>query len=314
MTTFTKHSFPGLPTPVYLPDWIPVEIKILPSSTPGWTSGQKIPVSNFTSTTFHDTGNMSSTAEGEYRWARDGGRASIGSAGSFNWIVDHLKIIVVLRFDELVGHAANHRGNTTSYAGEQAGIGIDFDGSLDNAMWMQAGVLQSMGLMADTSMYQHNYWSGKDCPGQIRRRGLWSYVEKTVDQRIALISAFILGQDAGDVVKPPVVLYPKPSPIPVLDAVSSKDVVAPSFVVIPNEDITAFFVGDRYEAIRDTPRRQFAYAKSPEIGPLIKKGESFDVDFVFENGDGQWGYTPYGTRVALADLKRVSDTKGALAA
>lgn len=307
MVGFVKHTLPGLPNPVYLPESLPLEIKIIPSSVPGWTSGQKIPQKNFVSTTFHDTGNMESSADSEYRWAVNGGRAAIKSPGSYNWIVDNKKVIVTQRFDELVGHAANHTGNTTSYAGEQAGIGIDFDASLDNAMWMQAGVLQSMGRLADTSMYQHNYWSGKNCPGQIRRRGLWSYVEKTVDQRIAAIVAFISGEAVRP--DPPVIQYPAPVPIPALDAVSQKDVVAPSYVVIPNENITAFFVGDRYEAIRDTPRYRFADTSLAKVGPNIRKGESFNVDFVFENKQGRWGYTPYGTRVYLDDLIRVSDQK-----
>lgn len=207
MTDFTKYTFPGLPNPVYLPSHIPVSIKIIPSSVAGWTSGQRVDPSNFTSTTFHDTGNMASTAASEWRWAANGGRASIKSPGSYNWIVDHKEIIVCQRFDELVGHAANHRGNTTSYAGEQAGIGIDFDGSLDNAMWMQAGVLQSMGLTGTGAMYQHHYWSGKDCPGQVRRRGLWSHVEKTVDQRIIAINLFIAGENVD-------IPTPKPNPDP----------------------------------------------------------------------------------------------------
>lgn len=312
MTTFTKHTWPGLPNPVYLPDHIPVEIKLIPSSVPGWTSGQKLPVSNFTSTTFHDTGNMQSNADGEYNWAAGGGRRSV--PGSYNWINDHRKVIITQRFDELVGHAANHQGNITSYAGEQAGIGIDFDKSLDVAMWVHAGVLQSMGRLADTSMYQHNYWSGKNCPGQVRRRGLWSYVEKTVDQRIAAIGLFLAGSEAPIPTPPVKPVYPKPVPIPVLDAVSSKGGVAPSYVIIPNENITAFFVGDRYMAIRDTPRNQFAYIGSPVLNAPIREGESFDIDFVFENQDGKWGYTPYGTRVFLDDLVRVSDMKGAEAA
>lgn len=314
MTTFAKHIFPGLPNPAYLPDWIPVEIKIIPASVAGWTSGQKIGASRFTSTTFHDTGNMLTVADGEWRWAARGGRAEIGSAGSYNWINDHKKVIVAQPFDELVGHAANNTGNTTSYAGEQAGIGIDFDASLEIALWMHAAVLQSMGRTADTSMYQHNYWprpngTHKDCPGQVRRKGLWSYCEKTVDQHIAEINSFLIGAVPKPV--PPVSIYAKPSPIPVLDAVSRKDVVAPSYVVIPNEGITAFFVGDRYEAIRDTPRQQYAYKGSPVIGPVIRKGESFNVDFVLENKDGKWGYTPFGTRVNLDDLIRVSDQKAA---
>lgn len=311
MTQFTKHTFPGLPNPVYLPSWIPVEIKIIPSSVPGWTSGQKLPVSNFTSTTYHDTGESSSSATSEYDWALKGGRAEINSPGSYNGIFDKTKVIITQRFDELVGHAGVHRGNISSYAFEEAYGASGHDGALEVGMWLHAGVLQSMGLLADTSMYQHNYWSGKPCPGQIRSRGQWSYVEKTVDQRIAEIKGFLAGGVPGPDPSPAPVIYPKPSPIPVLDAVSSKDAVAPAYVVIPNENITAFFVGDRYEAIRDTPRRQYAYLGSPVIGPVIRKGESFDIDFVFENKDGRWGYTPYGTRVLLDDLKRVSDQKGA---
>jgi hypothetical protein len=205
-TTFRKHIFPGLPNPVYLPDWLPLEIKIIPSSVAGWTSGQKLPASNFTSNTFHDTGNMSSTADSEYNWARNGGRAS--APGSYNWINDHRKIIVVQAFDELVGHAANHQGNISSHAGEQAGIGIDFEGSLNVAMWMHAGTLQAKGQNAAEDLFQHNHWSGKDCPGQVRRRGLWSRVETTVDARIAEIKAHIAG---GDPVVDPV---PKPDPTP----------------------------------------------------------------------------------------------------
>lgn len=313
-TTFKKHQFPGLPNPVYLPSSIPVEIKIIPNGVAGWTSGQKIPASNFTSSTYHDTGNPNTNANAEYAWARGGGRED--APGSYNGIFDGSKIIITQRFDELVGHAANHTGNVTSYAFEEAygGAGNSHDKALEVGMWLHAGVLQAMGKLADTSMYQHNYWKNtysgthKDCPRQIRSRNQWPYVEKTVDQRIAEIVGFI----AGDVIdpKPPVTVYPKPSPVPVLDAVSSIDGVAPSFVVIPGEGITAFFVGDRYEAIKNTPRNQYAYTGSPVLNVPIKQGETLDVDFVFENQDGKWGYTPYGTRVNLADLKRVSDQKG----
>lgn len=311
MVTFVKHTFPGLPNPVYLPDSIKVEIRIIPNGTPGWTSGQKLPVKNFTSTTWHDTGNLISSASGEYSWARNGGRAEINSPGSYNGIIGNNLLILAQRFDELVGHAANHTGNVTSYAFEQSELGTDakFDASWKTGMWVHAGVLHAMGRTADTSMYQHNYWSGKPCPGQIRKRGLWSATEQGVDDRIAQIVAFLAGESAGD--KPAPVVYPAPVRIPVLDAVSSADIVAPSYVVIPNENITAFFVGDRYEAIRDTPRNQYAYKGSPVLNVPIRKGESFNVDFVFENQDGKWGYTPYGTRVNLDDLKRISDSKAA---
>lgn len=196
--SFKKHAFPGLPNPVYLPDWIPVEIKIIPSKVAGWTSGQKVPASNFTSTTWHDTGNSTSNASGEWSWAAGGGRARMSppSPGSYNIIFDATKVIVSQRFDELVGHAANHRGNTTSYGFEQAGHGpsYDFNKSLEVGYWIHAGVLQSMGKTAKAAMYQHNYWSGKNCPGQIRKRGIWNKVENEVDARIVQIKAYISGK------------------------------------------------------------------------------------------------------------------------
>jgi hypothetical protein len=313
MATFAKHTFPGLPNPVYLPDSIEVQIKIIPNGTPGWTSGQKLPVKNFTSTTWHDTGNLVSSASSEYKWAATGGRAGINSPGSYNGIIGKNLLIVAQRFDELVGHAANHQGNITSYAFEQSELGTDakFNASRETGMWVHAGVLQAMGRTALTSMYQHNYWSGKNCPGQIRKRSLWSATEQGVDDRIAQIVAF-LANEPGDGPKPPV--YPAPARIPALDAVSSADVVAPSYVIIPHVDIVAFFVGDRYEAIRDTPPRQYAYKDSPVLGPNVKQGESFNVDFVFESDKGMWAYTPYGARFLLDDLKRVSDAKGEEAA
>ena len=312
-TKFKKYTFRGLKNPVYLPDWLTVEIRIIPSSVAGWTSGQYVNPANFTSTTWHDTGNDSSSAIVDYNWAAGGGRRNV--PGSYNGIFDGSRLIITQWFDELVGHAANPTGNVTSYAFEQA-YGPGFEKSWEVGMWVHAGILQSMGRLADTSMYQHNYWKNtatgahKDCPGQIRRRGLWSATERGVDQRIKEINDFLAG--AQPPVTPPVAVYAKPSPIPELDAVSMADVVAPAYVTIPSgsKKLTAFFVGDRYRAIRDTPRLRYATKGSEKLNKDIAKGESFDVDFVFENEEGKWGYTPYGTRVILDDLVRVSDTKG----
>lgn len=195
MTQFVAHQFPGLANPVYLPDWIPVEIKIIPSSVAGWTSGHKLPTTNFVSTTWHDTGNKTSNANGEYNWAAGGGRAQIKLPGSYNGIFDGTKVIITQRFDELVGHAANATGNATSYAFEQAGWGPNFrfDQSLEVGMWLHAGVLHAIGKTAKASMYQHHFWSGKDCPGEIRRRGIWGSVEDGVDNRIEQIKAYLSG-------------------------------------------------------------------------------------------------------------------------
>lgn len=199
MTKFRKHTWRGLKNPVYLPDWLPVEIKIIPSSVAGWTSGQFVDPSNFTSTTWHDTGNDSSSAQGDYNWAANGGRRNV--PGSYNGIFDGSKLILTQWFDELVGHAANHRGNVTSYAFEQV-YGPGFEKSWEVGMWVHAGVLQAIGKTGTGAMYQHNYWSGKNCPAQIRKRNLWSATEKGVDERIIEIIGFITGEEIDPVPDP----------------------------------------------------------------------------------------------------------------
>ena len=217
-TNFKKYIFPGLKNPVYLPDWIVVEFKLIPRNVAGWTSGQYINPDNFTSTTYHDTGNPNSNADSDCRWAANGGRAS--SPGSYNGIFDNKKLIITQRFDELVGHAANHTGNITSYAFEHAfgGAGNSFDASWKVGMWVHAGVLQAMGLTGTGAMYQHNFWSGKDCPGQIRRRNLWGETEQGVDERIAEINAYLKGDgNTGGGTTPDPKPEPKPTTPPVIE-------------------------------------------------------------------------------------------------
>lgn len=300
MTTFAAHQFPGLPNPVYLPDWIPVEIKIIPSTVAGWTSGQKIPVSSFTSTTWHDTGNKASAANGEWDWAAGGGRALLTPPfpGSYNGIFDGTKIIICQRFDELVGHAANHTGNITSYAFEQAGWGpdFDFDKSWEVGTWLHAGVLHAMGKTAKAAMYQHNHWSGKDCPGEIRRRGIWSKTEDTVDAHIAEIKAFLAGGSPAPV---PPVQQEYATPVPIREAEGAKPVVHLS------NGATLLLSPLTVEAVKDTPRLQYA-ANGAKIGPDIKEGETFPVRRLIINPDGsQYWYTRYATRVRYQDTKIV---------
>lgn len=301
-TNFKKYTFRGLKNPVYLPDWLTVEIKIISSSVAGWTSGQYVNPSNFTSTTFHDTGNPNSNAINDYNWAANGGRRT--SPGSYNGIFDANRLIITQWFDELVGHAANHQGNVTSYAFEHAfgGANNSFDASWKVGMWVHAGILQAMGRTADTSMYQHNYWSGKDCPGQIRRRGLWSATEKGVDERIQEINDFLAGVKPP--VDPPVPAYAKPIVLAKLDITGT----APSMVKL-DDGTVCIYVGDRVRATKKTRRYQWAGEKAPDIGPNIEVGEEFNVDWLFENGEGWWYYTPHDTRIKESDTVRVSDSK-----
>ncbi|MGB3330816.1 MAG: hypothetical protein WBA46_17770, partial [Thermomicrobiales bacterium] len=313
MTTFKKHVFPGLANPVCLPDWLKVVMAIIPDGTPGWTSGQKVPASNFDSTTYHDTDNYLSSANSERKWAADGGRAEINSPGSYNGIFDANGLIITQRFDELVGHAANPTGNVTSYAFEEAFGATGHDKSLDVGLWVHAGVLQAMGKSGGTeAMYQHNYWSGKNCPRQIRDRGQWSYAEKTVDARVAEINAYLKQSGdgtGGPTTPPPTKTYAKPVPIPELVGFSVNENTTVPGVVTRDGGDAFIFTADLYEAIVATPRLQYADIKnSPRVGEDLVVGEKFIGAWLVKARDGEWYIvTPYWTRIRLRDVKRIGD-------
>jgi hypothetical protein len=112
------HTWPGLSKPVYLPDTLPASVKIIPKGTPGWWRG--VAATKQTTYTQHFTGNMNNSAASEWNWAADGGRAAIGSSGSYQLIVDGREVIVAEPFDEVAGHAANITGNMTCHACEMA--------------------------------------------------------------------------------------------------------------------------------------------------------------------------------------------------
>ncbi|MGB3330985.1 MAG: hypothetical protein WBA46_18620, partial [Thermomicrobiales bacterium] len=314
MTTFKKHVFPGLANPVYLPDWLPVSIKLIPSSTPGWTSGQKVDVSQFTSTTYHDTQNDLSSAQSEYTWAKNGGRASINSAGSYNGIFDANGLIITQRFDELVGHAANPTGNVTSYAFEEAYGATGHAASLDVGLWVHAGVLQAMGKSGGTeSMYLHQWWSGKYCSKQILDRGQWSYAEQTVDARVAEINAYLKqggdGTGGSTTPPPPTTTYAKPVPIPELVGFSVNENTTVPGVVTRDGGDAFIFTADLYECVTATPRLQYADIKhSPKVGEDLVVGERFIGAWLVKARDGEWYIvTPYWTRIRLRDVKRIGD-------
>lgn len=303
MAGYTAHDwshigFPG--GPVYLPDSIPVEIKIISSSVPGWTSGQKL--RGQTKTTWHDTGNPSSTASSEWGWAANGGRAGINSPGSYNGIFDPTKIIISQRFDELVGHAGTPNGNRQGWAFEQA-FGNGFEAGLRVGAALHGGICAAMGWSVDTALVKHQYWSGKWCPGQILNRGMWSQVVKMTSDA-ALAAA---GAAAGGKIPPTAPVYAKPVPIPELQtAMKGKtDDTAPYRV--DGDGWVALYVSDRVKAIKDTPRLRYS-SGTEEVGGPVKAGEEFDVSWLLISTNFPDTYlTPWLTRIRAADTVRVGD-------
>lgn len=109
--------------------------------------------------------------------------------------------------------------------------------------------------------------------------------------------------------------YPDPLAYPVLDALKVEPVdTTPAFVTIPDTTYRAIWVGDRVRAIRDTNRlRTPDTGNTSEVGPVIKSGEEFAVDYLFVSvGDKDYKpryRTPGGTFVLVEDTKRVKETK-----
>ncbi len=308
MVTYTAHKWPGLENPAYLPDWLPASVQLVHAA--GWWESQ--PSTRQTSYSQHFTGNMDSSAQSERDWAQGGGRARLGSSGSYQIIVDGVEVIITLPFDIAAGHAANSTGNLTSFASEMA-IHGGYEAAFQNAAHAAAAVIVAKGWEVDTALLQHWNWlrpdgTQKNCPSIIRGKGDWSRFVATVTRNVAAIRAFL----AGGKPSKPALTYAAPIIIPELDAVSNRDGIAP--ILIDGGGARWFWVGDRVKTRVATGRFQRASRDAARVGPDLKPGEEFDVDWVTDYEGAVWFYTPYGTRIAGADVERISDAKEDLAA
>lgn len=105
----------------------------------------------------------------------------------------------------------------------------------------------------------------------------------------------------------PVNSYGEPVPVPKLAALGGQDKDTAKALVL--DGTTQFtFVNDTIRAIRETPRLQRANKNAKHIGPVIKKGEEFDVLWHFVETDGTAYYmTPWWSRVLAVDTERIKD-------
>lgn len=294
--------------PIYLPDTLKASIKIIPSVTPGWTSGN--PSTQHTTYTQHFTGNMDSSAQSEWKWAANGGRADIGSPGSYQVMVDGNEVIVAQPFNEAAGHAANNIGNLTSYACEMA-IAGGYEVAFQNAAHVAAGVIVAKGWQVDTALVQHWNWlrsngTQKNCPSIIRDKNDWSRYVVTVTKNSEEIRTFLRGRVPGDQSPGPV--FEDPDIIPELDAVSKSDGIAPAYV--DGGATSWFWVGDRVRVKNATGRFQRASKDAARVGPDLEVGEELEVDWITDFKGAIWYYTAWGTRIAADDVERISDGKG----
>jgi hypothetical protein len=131
--------------------------------------------------TIHQTGN---TAAGANAKAHHNLQARSGIGYGWHWQVDDHEAIQTHDHDFKIWHAGDSRGkgNTESISIE---ICINLDGdynkSVENGAKLAAMILKEENIDI-SKMVQHNYWTGKNCPEQIRacKNGIcWSnFVEK----------------------------------------------------------------------------------------------------------------------------------------
>ncbi|MBF1054052.1 MAG: N-acetylmuramoyl-L-alanine amidase [Parvimonas sp.] len=131
--------------------------------------------------TIHQTGN---TAAGANAKAHHNLQARSGIGYGWHWQVDDHEAIQTHDHDFKIWHAGDNRGkgNTESISIEICvNLDGDYNQSVENGAKLAAMILKEENI--DISrMVQHNYWTGKNCPEQIRacKNGIcWShFVEK----------------------------------------------------------------------------------------------------------------------------------------
>ena len=139
--------------------------------------------------TIHNTDNYNSTAtakgHAQYQFSGSG-----GSQTSWHYTVDDQEIWQSFENQRMCWHAGNNIGNSTS-------IGIEicvnkrseYLQTCVNTAWLVSTLLKTYKLGLDR-VVQHNYWSGKNCPENLRS-GAWGV--KWTDFT-AMVNQFILGE------------------------------------------------------------------------------------------------------------------------
>lgn len=155
--------YPDMLLPFYKQDHIP-------KSTPCIRRpGHKL---DATTITIHNTGNPTSTADGERRWLTN---PSNKATASYHIVVDEREAIECLPLNESAWHAgdgANGPGNRTSIGIEICESG-DYAKTLDNAVDLVAKMLKERGWGVDR-LRRHYDWSKKICPRLMYDAGKWT--------------------------------------------------------------------------------------------------------------------------------------------
>lgn len=276
----------GCATPV----WIPAELAFRQEIIPAWQTNQRpgIPFWGGAASDYsqHDTGNPNFGADAPMhsRYMHNGAE---GQRLGYHLTVDDKVLVQMVPLDEVTWHAGdgNGPGNMDSIACELCiHSNSDHIASRRYAAIVAAGVMHALGI--DKEPVQHNKWSGKDCPGEMRRTGTWNGY-------LAVFRAARAQMQGEPDAKP----EPEYAPAVVLDlgVWDGKDRVLP--------DGTVMRACKRTITARGTTKRyQRAATTAPSIGPDLHEGDEAAIEYVFQarQGGARWAYTSWGSRLRLA--------------
>lgn len=128
--------------------------------------------------TIHNTGNYSQGA-GAFNHAKYLAGGGKNHQVSWHFAVDDMLITQTIPLDEVAWHAGdgNGDGNYKTIAIEICvNPDSDLTAACDNAAELVASLLKNYSLNIH-QVYQHNHWSGKDCPSELRRGNPYSWQE-----------------------------------------------------------------------------------------------------------------------------------------
>lgn len=316
MTYITE--IPGLPGgPLHT--IAPVKIKLIPA----WRTNNRpgIKASKPRRSIQHGNGNPNSTAAGEAQYLYNGAE---GRQASYHSSTDDKETWVMLPADEVSWQAADGAGpgNMSGFSNESiedSKLWADptrRDALIANVADFMGGVAARLGIDAPEQHWDFNWRqtvNRHDCPNKLRYtkingRLAWDiYVEKWREAK----ENELRRMTGGEVGPQPQPDFAYPDPIEVL-TIASRAEIAPATIYDPKSKVTFLWVGDRVRTKVVTGRYRWATEESPRVGVDIPIGTTFDVDWIFLAGDGQWWYyTPWAIRVKAKDTERISDAKAA---
>lgn len=135
---------------------------------------------DFAGVTIHNTGNPSPSADApaNVHYMLENAH---NMYNSWHYTVDEDHIIRSVPENEEAYHTGNREGNHTTVGIEIAeNSGGDILKATNNAARLAAGVLRRHGIKKaiwQENIFQHYDWTGKDCPGQIRRGNPYGWTD-----------------------------------------------------------------------------------------------------------------------------------------